>query len=35
MGNIVVCKDLQKIFKQGELAVTALRDIDLEARQHC
>ena len=33
MGNIVVCKDLQKIFKQGELAVTALRDIDLEVQK--
>jgi putative ABC transport system ATP-binding protein len=33
MGNIVVCKDLQKVFKQGELAVTALRDIDLEVQK--
>ena len=33
MGNIVVCKDLQKVFKQGELSVTALRDIDLEVQK--
>lgn len=33
MDDIVTCKDLQKVFKQGELAVTALREIDLHIKK--
>jgi putative ABC transport system ATP-binding protein len=30
MSSVVICKDVKKVFKQGEIEVHALTDIDLE-----
>ena len=33
MDSVVICKDVKKVFKQGEIEVHALTDIDLEIQR--
>ena len=33
MDNVVICRDVKKIYKQGEIKVHALTDVDLEVER--